>query len=164
MLNFKKLDSCCSGHMFFCLPTIHSPEDKIQSFSSGNHPSLPQFQWFRWVWLYSLPSVYMAQMWPQLGFHLLTMTSLVLGIWRGPIHFPPYPQILASSLIYDSVLTLKTQCFHLVSPAPDFWYAFKDFGFGSTFLKANPEAINKCLILNEDLEKLLKSWLKCFCK
>ena len=51
----------------------------------------------------------------------------------------------------NPVLTLKTWCSHLVSPAPDFWCDFRNFRFVPTFLKPNPEAIDNCLILNETL-------------
>jgi hypothetical protein len=59
---------------------------------------------------------------------------------------------------------LYYSCFYQASPAPDFQCAFKDFGFGPTFLEAKPEAINKHLDLNENFGLLLKSSLKEFSK
>lgn len=166
MLRSRKLESGCWGHVLFCLPTIHPPENRIQSFFV-EPPHLLQFQWFRWVQPRLLASRYIRgpdSEHSEPCFRLLIITGLEKGTWPGQFTFHSIYKSWLCLLFMIPILSLNTSCFHLVSPAPDFSCVFKDFGFGPTFLKANPEAVNKCLTLNENFEQLLRSWLKSFCK
>lgn len=160
MLRFIKLEGGCGGRCCFAywLSIFLRPESK--AFSWGATP--PHFS-------SSLTTPLGLQVctWPRCGhsepcFHLFTITGLDMGTWPGQFTSHSIHKSWLCLLFTIPILTVKTWGFYLVSPAHD--CAFKDFGFGPTFLKANPEAINKCLTLNENFEQLLQSWLKFFCK
>lgn len=163
MFKLKNLESGYDS-VLFCLPIIPYTENRMQSFFLGNHSSFYQLQWFRCdshiPWLLGLP----RRGHSEAAFQVLTISVLEMVIWPMLTHFPPYPKSWLHHLLIISALTLKTWCFPLVSLAPKFQGAFKDFGFNPIFLKGNPEAIVKHLVLNNDFEQWLKSWLKSFCK
>lgn len=155
MTKFTKLKSSHCRHLLFCLATISIPSTEQRIFlgeqpshlsctgvdGADSAPCHPGFQW------------------PPCGPQIcLSSHTSCCRRPHGLGEFTPhFLHKLASLLIHNPSPNLKNLSFCLVSPAPHFQCDFKDFGMDPTFLKANPEAINEHLILNENFEHLLKS-------